>query len=229
MDPQEKWLSARRRRWMRGRELGMGHWSLKEHPSFSSMGGGPPWREADWLWPQCGSISSLLLISKAHYFVLRLASGQSSFRALSWPTVVSFLPLHPTPHWPFTQTIIYFGEFLGYCFVRANQGWVTNDPGGVEVAWPQPTPFPASQVTHVAKFTFESFTSIAFVLDSETEAGMKKNWRRRGGLMRVPAESGWVWLNNNSLNQTWRYISNCPIELKGPGWVHSKNQKILTT
>lgn len=33
--------------------------------------------------------------------------------------------------WPFTKPIIYFGEFLRYCFVRANQGWVTNDPSGV--------------------------------------------------------------------------------------------------
>lgn len=57
---------------------------------------GPPWREAEWLWPQYGSISSPLLISKAHYFVLRLAVGQGSSRALSRPTAVSFLPLHPT-------------------------------------------------------------------------------------------------------------------------------------
>lgn len=38
MDPQEKWLSARRRlwrrRWMRGREPGVGYWSFKEDPSL---------------------------------------------------------------------------------------------------------------------------------------------------------------------------------------------------
>lgn len=85
------------------------------------LNGGPLRMEAEWLWPQCGSISSSLLISKAHYFVLRLAVGQGSLRALSRPMAVSFLPLHPTPRWPFTETIIYFGEFLGYCFVRANQ------------------------------------------------------------------------------------------------------------
>ncbi len=61
------------------------------------------------------------------------------------PSDVRFLPSSPPrPRWPFTGTIIYFGEFLGYCFVRANQGWVTNDPSGVVVAWPQqplpPTP-----------------------------------------------------------------------------------------
>lgn len=39
-------------------------------------------------------------------------------------------PVRRSP-WPFTKPIIYFGEFLRYCFVRANQGWVTNDPGGV--------------------------------------------------------------------------------------------------
>lgn len=92
MDPQEKWLSATRRwyrrRWMRGRELGVGYWFFKEHPSSlppslpPPLNGGPPWRKAEWLWPQYGSISSPLLISKAHYFVLRLAVGQDSLRAL---------------------------------------------------------------------------------------------------------------------------------------------------
>lgn len=39
------------------------------------------------------------------------------------PTDGRFLPSSPPhPRWPFTGTIIYFGEFLGYCFVRANQG-----------------------------------------------------------------------------------------------------------
>lgn len=69
--------------------------------------------------PRHGSISSQLLISKAHYFVLHLAACQSS----GAPSAV--------PPWPFTKPIIYFGEFLRYCFVRANQGWVTNDPSGV--------------------------------------------------------------------------------------------------
>lgn len=59
------------------------------------------------------------------------------------PTDGRFLPSSlPHPRWPFTGTIIYFGEFLGYCFVRANQGWVTNDPSGVAVAWPQPPLLP---------------------------------------------------------------------------------------
>lgn len=154
MDPQEKWLSATRRwdrrSWLRGRELGVWCWFFKEHPSLScpiftlplSLNGGPPWREAEWLGPQCGSISSPLLISKAHYFVLRLAMGQDSLRAV--PTDGRFLPSSPPhPRWPFTGTIIYFGEFLGYCFVRTNQGWVTNDPSGVVVAWPQPPLLPA--------------------------------------------------------------------------------------
>lgn len=69
--------------------------------------------------PQHRSISSPLLISKAHYFVLRLAACQSS----RVPPAA--------PPWPFTRPIIYFGEFLRYCFVRANQDWVTNDPGRV--------------------------------------------------------------------------------------------------
>lgn len=65
-------------------------------PHGSPLDGSPPWSKAEWLWPQYGSISSPLLISKAHYFVLRLALGQGSSRALSWPTAASFLPLHPT-------------------------------------------------------------------------------------------------------------------------------------
>lgn len=65
-------------------------------PPSLLLDGGPPWREAEWLWPQYGSISSPLLISKAHYFVLRLAAGQGSSGALSRPTAVSFLPLRPT-------------------------------------------------------------------------------------------------------------------------------------
>lgn len=76
------------------------------------------------LWPHGRSISSPLLISKADYFVLFLAKCQSLVRELA-PAGSSHSP------WPFTRTIIYFGEFLGYCFVRANQVWVTNDPGGV--------------------------------------------------------------------------------------------------
>lgn len=66
------------------------------------------------LWPHGRSISSPLLISKAHYFVLCLATRQSLARELA-TAGSSHSP------WPFTRTIIYFGEFLGYCFVRANQ------------------------------------------------------------------------------------------------------------
>lgn len=110
MDPQEKWLSARRRlwrrRWMRVRALRVGYWFFKEHPSplppslLPLLDGGPPWRQAEWLRPhERGSISSPLLISKAHYFVLRLAVSQSSSRALSRPAAASFLPL-PTPRPP---------------------------------------------------------------------------------------------------------------------------------
>lgn len=69
-----------------------------------------------------------------------------------------FLPSFPFhPRWPFTGTIIYFGEFLGYCFVRANQGWVTNDSSGVAVAWTQQPLLPTLQVTHMARFIFWEF------------------------------------------------------------------------
>ncbi len=101
MAPLEKWLSAGRVEVPQGAILG---------PFSDGSPRALPWR---------GSISSQLLISKAHYFVLRLAVCQSS----GAPAAI--------PPWPFTKPIIYFGEFLRYCFVRANQGWVTNDPNGV--------------------------------------------------------------------------------------------------
>lgn len=101
MAPLEKWFSAERVEVPQGAVLG----------PFSD--GSPR------ALPRRGSISSQLLISKAHYFVLRLAVCQSSVA----PAAV--------PPWPFTKPIIYFGEFLRYCFVRANQGWVTNDPSRV--------------------------------------------------------------------------------------------------
>lgn len=44
-----------------------------------------------------GSISSTLLISKSHYFVLRLAEGQDSSRARTdWRLFPALLPLRPT-------------------------------------------------------------------------------------------------------------------------------------
>lgn len=150
MDPQEKWLSARRRlwrrRWMRGREPGVGYWSFKEHPLLvPSL---PPQRGPTLeggrvaLAPVRINIISVINIKSA---LLCFASGSGPRQlAGSVPTDGRFLPSSPPhPRWPFTGTIIYFGEFLGYCFVRANQGWVTNDPGGVVVAWPQPPLLPA--------------------------------------------------------------------------------------
>ncbi|KAL1259732.1 hypothetical protein QQF64_010309 [Cirrhinus molitorella] len=82
MAPLEKWLSAGRVEVPQGAVLG----------PFSD--GSPR------ALPRRGSISSQLLISKAHYFVLRLAVRQSS----GAPAAV--------PPWPFTKPIIYFGEFL---------------------------------------------------------------------------------------------------------------------
>ena len=117
MAPQEKWLSARGER----KESRSG--SDSRNPPTR----GPPQekqRVSALLWSHGRSISSLLLISKAHYFVLCLAPRQSLARELA-TAGSSHSP------WPFTRTIIYFGEFLGYCFVRANQVWVINDPGGV--------------------------------------------------------------------------------------------------
>lgn len=149
MDPQEKWLSARRRLWrrrrMRGTELEAEYWLFKEHPSSlpPSLDGGPPWRGGRVaLAPVRINIISVINIKST---LLCFASGSEPRQLEACvPTDGRFLPSSPPrPHWPFTGTIIYFGEFLGYCFVRANQGWVTNDPGGVVVAWPQPPLLPA--------------------------------------------------------------------------------------
>lgn len=83
--------------------------------------------------------------------VINIKSTLLCFASGGWPTHLEglvptdghFLPSFPPhPLWPFTGTIIYFGEFLGYCFVRANQVWVTNDSSGVVVAWPQPPLLP---------------------------------------------------------------------------------------
>lgn len=133
MDPQEKWLSATRRwyrrRWMRGRELGVGYWFFKEHPSSLPPSLPPP--PSQWgptleegrvaLAPVRINIISVINIKSA---LLCFASG-SGPRQLEGPVLTDgrFLPSSPPhPRWPFTGTIIYFGEFLGYCFVRANQG-----------------------------------------------------------------------------------------------------------
>lgn len=67
------------------------------------------------------NIISVINIKSA---LLCFASG-SGPRQLEGPVLTDgrFLPSSlPHPRWPFTETIIYFGEFLGYCFVRANQG-----------------------------------------------------------------------------------------------------------
>lgn len=137
MDPQEKWLSAARRwygrRWMRGRELGVGYWLFKEHPSSlpPSFIPTPPPPPSQWgptlegggvgLAPARINIISVINIKSA---LLCFASGGGP-RQLEGPVATDgrFLPSSsPHPRWPFTGTIIYFGEFLGYCFVRANQG-----------------------------------------------------------------------------------------------------------
>lgn len=153
MDPQEKWLSARRRlwrrRWMRGREPGEEYWFFQgaallvtSLPSFLSRWG-PTLKEGRVaMAPVRINIISVINIKSA---LLCFASG-SEPRQLEGPVLTDgrFLPSSlPRPRRPFTGPIIYFGEFLGYCFVRANQGWVTNDPGGVVVAWPQPPLLPA--------------------------------------------------------------------------------------
>lgn len=69
---------------------------VASRPASSSLLGPTLKGEAELSWPQSGSISSLLLISKAHYFVLRLAGSQPSSKALSRQTAISFLPFHPT-------------------------------------------------------------------------------------------------------------------------------------
>ncbi|ROJ29285.1 hypothetical protein DPX16_13729 [Anabarilius grahami] len=94
MAPLEKWLSAGRVEVPQGAVLG----------PFSD--GSPR------ALPRHGSISSQLLISKAHYFVLRLAVRQSS----GAPAAV--------PPWPFTKPIIYFGTaaLLAWALIYAPVG-----------------------------------------------------------------------------------------------------------
>lgn len=157
--------------WIIGRDPGNGVLALLGSPLLlisltpTPLPPRPTWSRAEWLWPQRRSISSPLLISKAHYFVLCLALSQKQLEGLVL-TDCHFLPsFPPRPLWPFTRTIIYFGEFLGYCFVRANQWWVTNDPSGVALAWALLSSLLLCPwVTHVARFIFKSFITIAFVL-----------------------------------------------------------------
>lgn len=87
-----------------------------------------------------GSISSLLLISKAHYFVSCLAARQAS---------------GPARARPFARAVIYFREFLRYCFVRANHREVINDAEDLH----------SPLVARAAKLIFKSFTSIIPVLE----------------------------------------------------------------
>lgn len=155
MDPQEKRLSAVRS------GIGGGGWeaeswewgigsSRSTPPRYLPPSFPPP--TSRWgptleggrvaLAPVRINIISVINIKSA---LLCFASG-SGPRKLEGPVLTDgrFLPSSPPrPRWPFTGTIIYFGEFLGYCFVRANQGWVTNDPSAAVVAWPQPPLLPA--------------------------------------------------------------------------------------
>lgn len=191
MDPQEKWLSARRRLWrMRGREQREGYWFFKEHPSSLppslplSMGatleGGRVALAPVWI-----NIISVINIKSA---LLCFASG-SAPRQLEGRVLTDgrFLPSSPPrPRWPFTGTIIYFGEFLGYCFVRANQGWVTNDPGGVVVAWPQPPPPSRSISDTRGQIHFWKFRINCFRPWLREERRKKEGWRRN-------KEQQWEW------------------------------------
>lgn len=114
---------------MRGRELGVGYWFFKEHPSSlppsllpspsrwgPTLEGGRVALAPVWI-----NIISVINIKSA---LLCFASGRGPTQ-LEGPVLTDgrFLPSSPPhPRRPFTGTIIYFGEFLGYCFVRANQG-----------------------------------------------------------------------------------------------------------
>lgn len=61
----------------------------------------------------------------------------------------------PAVEQPFAQAIIYFGEFLRYCFVRTNHRDVIN--GWEDLHSPS--------VAYAAKLIFKSFTSITPVLE----------------------------------------------------------------
>lgn len=61
-----------------------------------------------------GSILSVLLISKAYLLCFRLP-GHRPIQGHGWPE-------------PFACAIIYFAAFLRYCFVRANNCDIINDP-----------------------------------------------------------------------------------------------------
>lgn len=63
--------------------------------------------------------------------------------------------LGPTRIQPFAWTIIYFREFLRYCFVRANHDEVINDSEDLH----------SLLVAYAVKLIFKSFTSITPVLE----------------------------------------------------------------
>lgn len=63
--------------------------------------------------------------------------------------------LSPAPIQPFAWTIIYFCEFLRYCFVRANHHEVINDSEDLH----------SLLVAYAVKLIFKSFMSITSVLE----------------------------------------------------------------
>lgn len=156
-DTQMKW-TLRKSGFQQGRGCGGGGWEAESWewgigssrssppcylpPSFCfSTGAHPEGRQRVPLAPVRINIISVINI-KSTLLCFASGCGPTQLKGLV-PTDGRFLPSSlPHPRRPFTGTIIYFGEFLGYCFVRANQGWVTNDPSGVAVAWPQPPLLP---------------------------------------------------------------------------------------
>lgn len=112
---------------MKGRELGVGYWFFKEYPSLTSLPPSPlrwgPTLEGGRV-AQVPVRINIISVINIKSTLLCFVSGDGPMQLEGpVPTDGRFLPSSPPhPHWPFTGTIIYFGEFLGYCFVRANQG-----------------------------------------------------------------------------------------------------------
>lgn len=75
--------------------------------------------------------------------------------ALLWFCLAALQGLGPARLQPFACTIIYFREFLRYCFVRANHREVINDSEDLH----------SLVVPYAAKLIFKSFTSITPVLE----------------------------------------------------------------
>lgn len=192
-------------------------------PASSSPLGPTLKGKAELSWPQCGSISSLLLISKAHYFVLRLAGSQLESPV---PTDGHFLPFRPTLLAIYRDYNLLWWVFR-VLFCQGQSGlsnkWSQRSGSGLD---------PATPPSHSAsgRIHFEKFRINFFFCPWLWEEERKKAWWRRnsggGGSCKnkqvpglkwtgcsihhlSPPDSHQGWSNNTNKhlcgrNETWR-------------------------